>query len=52
MVADGGEGVTKFASLRDGVADSVSGQQGKVQRTGDSDGGAVAGFFFALEMAL
>ena len=52
MVADGGEGVTKLAALRDGVVDSVGGQQRKIQRLGDGDGGAIAGFFFALKMAL
>ena len=52
MVADGGEGVAQFAALRDGVADSVGGEQREMQRLSDVDGGAVAGFFFALEMAL
>ena len=52
MVADGGEGVTQLAALRDGVADSVGGQQRKMQRLGDGDGGSIAGFLFTLEMAL
>ena len=52
VVADGGECVTKLATLGGGVADSVSGKQRKVQRTGNGDGSAIAGFFFALEMTL
>ena len=52
MVADGGEGVAQLAALRDGVADAVGGEQRKMQRVGDVDGGAVAGFLFAMEMAL
>ena len=52
MVADGGESIAKFASFGSGVADSVGGEQRKIQRAGDGDRGAVAGFFFALEMAL
>ena len=39
-------------ALASGVADSVGGEQRKIQRAGDVDGGAVAGFFFALEVAL
>ncbi len=52
VVADGGEGVAQFAGFGGGVADSVGGEQRKIQRAGDVDCGAVAGFFFALEMAL
>ncbi len=52
MVVDSGEGITKFATLRDGVADAISSEQRKIQRTGDINGGAVARFFFALEVAL
>ena len=52
MVADGGEGVAQFASFGSGVADAVGGEQRKMQRAGDVDGGAVAGFFFAMEVAL
>lgn len=52
MVADGGEGVAQFTRFDGGVANSVGGQQRKMQRMGDVDGGAVARFFFALEMTL
>ena len=52
MVADGGEDVAEFAVLRGGVADAVGGEQRKMQRSGDVEGGAVAGFLFAMEMAL
>ena len=52
MIADGGEGITKLATLRDGIADSVSSEQRKIQRTGDIKGGAIARFFFALEVTL
>ena len=51
-MADGSEGVAEFAIFGGGVADAVGGEQRKIQRAGDGDGGAVAGFFFALEMAL
>ena len=52
MVADRGEGVAEFASLGSGVADAVGGEQRKIQGTGEIDRGAIAGFFFAMEMAL
>jgi len=41
-----------LAALGDGIADSVGGQQRKMQGLGDGDRGAVAGLFFPLEMAL
>jgi len=52
VVANGSEGIAKFATLRDGVADTVGRQQWKIQGTGESDGGAIARFFLALEMTL
>jgi hypothetical protein len=52
VVADGGESVAKFATLSGGVADSVGREQRKMQRTGESDGVAIARFFFTLEVAL
>ena len=52
VMANGGESVAQLAGFGSGVADSVCGQQWKIQRAGDVDCGAVAGFFFALEMTL
>src|SRR5580692_6856045 len=51
-MANRGESVAEFASFGSGVADSVGGQQRKIQRTRDIDRRAIAGFFFALEMTL
>ena len=52
MMADRRERVAEFAGFGDGVVDAVGGEQGEIERTGEIDGDAVAGFFFALEMAL
>ena len=52
VMTDRGESITKLASFGGGVADTVSGEQRKMERAGNVDCGAVAGFFFALEMAL
>ena len=52
MVADRGEGVAEFASFGNGIVDAVGGEQRKIERAGEIDRGAVAGFFFAMEMAL
>ena len=52
MVPNRGECIAEFAGFSSGVADAVGGEQRKIQRAGDVDGSAVAGFFFALEMAL
>ena len=52
LVADGGEDVAELAVVRGGVADAVGGEQRKMQVAGDFDGDAVAGFFFAVEVAL
>src|SRR5580704_14824353 len=51
-MADGGECVAKFAIFRGGVANTIRGKQRKIQRLGNRDGGAVASFFFPMEMAL
>ena len=52
VMANRGEGITQFAGLGGGVADAVGGEQREIERARDVDGGVVAGFFFALEMAL
>ena len=52
VVADGSEGVAKFASFGDGVVHAVRREQRKMERAGEIDSDAVAGFFFAVKMAL
>src|SRR5208282_897793 len=52
VMANCSEGITQFASFRGRVADSIGGQQRKIQRAGNSNRGTVAGFFFTLEMTL
>ncbi len=52
MVADGSENVAQFPLTSGGAADAVSGQQGKLQRTGNLDGGAIACLLLTMKMAL
>jgi hypothetical protein len=52
LVADGGEDVAEFAVARRGIADAVGGEDRKMQVAGDFEGDAVAGFFFAMIVAL
>ena len=52
VVADGGEEVEDFAVAGLGVADAVGGDGGEVHGAGEAEGGLVAGFFFALVVAL
>jgi hypothetical protein len=52
VVADGGEEVEDFAVAGLGVADAVGGDDGELERAGEAEGGLVAGFFFALVVAL
>ena len=52
VMADGGEGVGQFAGFRDGVIHAIGGEYRKMERAGKIDCNAVAGFFFAMEMAL
>ena len=52
MTANGGERVAEFAIFCGGVANAISRKQRKIERPGNCDGGAVASFFFPVEMAL
>ncbi len=52
MVANRGEDIAEFALARRGIADAIGREQRKLQRAGDFDGGAVAGFLLAMKMAL
>ena len=52
MVANSGERVAEFASLGNGIVHAVRGEQREIEGTGEINGDAVAGFLFALEVAL
>ncbi len=52
VIADRGEGIAEFAGFGDGIVDAVGGEQREMERAGEVDGEAVAGFFFAMEVAL
>ena len=52
VMADRGEGVAEFAGFGDGVVHAVCREQREMERAGEIDGDAVAGFFFAMEVAL
>ena len=52
FVANRGEDIAERAIVRRGVADAVGGEQRKVEVAGDLDCNAVAGFFFAMKVAL
>ncbi len=52
LVFEAGEDVEDFAARFGGVGDAVGGDERKVERAGEIDGGLVAGFFGAIVMAL
>ena len=52
VMADGSEGVREFAGFGDGVVDAVGRQQREMECLGQIDRNAIAGFFFAVEVAL
>ena len=52
MMVKSREDVAEFALLGGGIADSVGGKERKVERARYVDGGLVAGFFLAMEVAL
>src|SRR5208283_6060904 len=52
MMTNGGENIAKFALPSRGVTDAIGRKQGNLERVGNFDGGAIAGFLLPMKMAL
>src|SRR5271165_824382 len=52
MMTKGGKDVTKFTLPGGGITDAIGRQQRKLERTGNFDGGVIAGFLLPMKMPL